>query len=170
MDGPLRDRIAALIADTEDSPPEGFIEIPPVGNFDTMMGRLYGRSEAGGMVMGFRVAHRHINAHGTCHGGMLASFADMLAYATRVAAGLHETSTPTVSLAVEYLRPVLLGAWVEGRCELTKQGQRLLFSRITARVDGITVMTATLINVPGTHDPAGGEALRRVMSANSTDN
>ncbi|WP_417722492.1 PaaI family thioesterase [Salipiger sp.] len=165
MDGSVTDRHAALIAADRADPPEGFVEIPPVGNFDTMLGALYGRPDGDRMVMGFRVCERHINAHGTCHGGMLASFADMLAYAARVGAGLMETSMPTVTLSVDYLRPVMLGDWVEGRSDVTKNGKRLLFSRITAEVDGVTVMTATSINVPGSHDATGGERLRRVMGS-----
>ncbi len=158
------DRVAMLVAsDLPDNPPKGFVELPAVGPFDSLMGKLYGRRENEDMVMGFRCSPRHINAHNTCHGGMIASFADMVAYSMRVQAGLRETSTPTVMLSIEYLRPISLGDWVEGHCEVVKKGKRLLFSRVTGKVDGETVFTATSINVPGAKDIPGREGLDRVM-------
>lgn len=157
--------VGTLVAADNNMPPEGFVELPQVGNFDKMIGQLYGKPEGAELIMGFRVSERHINAHGTCHGGMIASFADMLGYSGRVAADLCMTSTPTVSLAVEYLRPVLLGDWVEGRCELVKQGRRLLFTRITGLVKGVPVFTATSINIPGGQDALGGAALEQMMQA-----
>lgn len=161
-----RERIAATVSrDLPDDPPEGFRPMETRDGFNLMMGRIYGRKGKDGMlVFGFRCSPRHMNNHGACHGGMLASFADFCAYAVRIAADLPVTSIPTVSLTTEYLRPVKQGDWVESRTELTKRGRNLLFSRTTASVDGKAVFTSTGIFVPGPHDPGGLDALAPILA------
>ncbi len=157
-------RIGDLVAgDLPDDPPEGFSPILPRAGFHAMMAQFFGRMEDGMLVVAFRCSPRHMNNHGTCHGGMLAGFADFAAYAVRLAAELPVTSIPTVSLAIEYLRPVRLGDWVEARVQLTKRGRNLLFSRMTATVGCQTVFTATGIFTHGANDPAGMDALAPVL-------
>lgn len=165
MDGISRaDQVSALVGrDLPDDPPEGFLPILPREGFHMMMGQIYGRMEDGMLVVAFRCSPRHINNHGTCHGGMLASFADFAAYSVRLAADLPVTSIPTVSLTTEYLRPVHRGDWVEARTELTKRGRNLLFSRATATVDGRTVFTSTGIFTLGAEDAGGLDALAAVL-------
>lgn len=162
MTDPLR-RAHALLDSPEVPAPHGFAVMDPVGNFDCLIGPVFGRRDGDMLVMGFRVGARHLNAHGSCHGGMIASFADMVAYATRQAAGLLATSVPTVTLSVDYLRPVRQGDWVEARTELLKHGARLIFARILGTVDGVPVFSASSINVPGADDPRGAAVLARVM-------
>ncbi|SEJ83125.1 Thioesterase superfamily protein [Marinovum algicola] len=153
-----------LISDgAHDGAPEGFIPMPPIGHFESLLGTLYGKRNGDGMRMGFRVAQRHINAHGTCHGGMLATFADMCAYSMRVAADLRETSVPTASLSLEYLRPAVLGDWVEAECELMRKGRTLIVWRATLTVKDKPVVIATSTNVATTHDAGGAQNLNRVM-------
>jgi uncharacterized protein (TIGR00369 family) len=160
----MPDRVTELVAqDLPDDPPAGYAEIEPVGNFDLLMGRIYIRMDDEDAVMGFRVSPRHINAHGTCHGGMLASFADMLGYASRVQVDFREVSVPTVTLSCEYLRPVKLGDWVEGRAEVVKNGRNLIFSRFTGSVEGRIVFVANSVNIPGAQDSAGRQALDRAL-------
>lgn len=160
------ERIAAIgelaASDLPDNPREGFIALPPRKGFHTMLGQFYGRMEDGRLVVAFRCSPRHMNNHGSCHGGMLASFADFAAYSVRLAADLYETSIPTASLAIDYLRPVRLGDWVEARTELTKRGRNLIFSRITATVGETIVFTADGIFVPGPHDMVGAAVLDAV--------
>lgn len=157
--------IAALVGDDlPDDPPDGFRPIRTRTGFHAMMGQIYGRMEDGAIVCGFRCSPRHMNSHGSCHGGMLASFADFSAYSLRILAELPETSIPTASLSMEYLRPVRQGDWVEARVQLTRRGSRLLFCRITGTVGGAIVFTATGIFVPGPHDPGGLDALSGVLS------
>lgn len=156
--------IGGLVArDLADDPPEGFLPILPRIGFHIMMGQFYGRMESGSLVLAFRCSPRHMNNHGTCHGGMLASFADFSAYALRLKADLHETSIPTASLSIEYLRPVREGDWVESRVQLTKRGRNLIFCKVTGTVDGTPVFTSSGIFVAGPHDPGGLEALSIVL-------
>ncbi|BCH23457.1 thioesterase [Mesorhizobium sp. L-8-10] len=156
--------IAELVGrDLPDNPPEGFLPVLPRTGFHMMMGQFYGRMENGALVLGFRCSPRHMNNHGTCHGGMLASFADFSAYSLRLAAELRVTSIPTASLSMEYLRPVRQGDWVESRVQLTKRGRNLIFCKVTGTVEMTPVFTASGIFVAGPHDPGGLEALSVVL-------
>jgi uncharacterized protein (TIGR00369 family) len=162
----MHDRVAALAArDRPDDPPKGFEPIVPRDGFDLMAGQIWGRLDGGDLIIGFRCQPRHVNNHGTCHGGMIAYFADMAAYAVRYEAGLVQTSVPTVSLSVDYLRPVHLGNWVEARTVLTKQGRNLLFATITGTVGGRAVFSAHGIFTPGPDDPDGSRSLGGVIGA-----
>ena len=63
--------------------PDGFQPLRVGGDFVALNGPLYIRSVAqpdGSKQrhLGFRVETRHTNPMGNCHGGMLATFADML--------------------------------------------------------------------------------------------
>ena len=161
----LGDAVGALAArDLPDDPPDGFRPISTREGFHTMMGQFYGRMEDGMLVLGFRCSPRHMNNHGACHGGMLASFADLSAYAVRLNAELPDTSIPTVSLTIEYLRPVRLGDWVEARVEVTKRGRNLLFSRATATVAGKPVITSTGIFAIGPDDKGGLDILEAAVA------
>lgn len=157
--------VADLVgADLPDDPPAGFHPIAPRLGFHMMMGQFYGRMEEGSLVVAFRCSPRHMNNHGTCHGGMLASFADFSAYAVRLDAGLADTSIPTASLAVEYLRPVRQGDWVEARTLVTKRGRTLLFCKTTATVGETIVFTSSGIFVPAAPDPGGLRVLDQVLA------
>lgn len=162
------DRLAAVAAtvdeDLADDPPIGFLPIDTRPGFHTMMGQIYGKMENGSLVCGFRCSPRHLNSNDSCHGGMIASFADFTAYELRLIPELAEITTPTASLAIEYLRPVRLGDWVEARLHVTRQGKRLLFCRITGNVDATIVFTGTGIFVPGAPDPGGHDVLARVRA------
>jgi uncharacterized protein (TIGR00369 family) len=159
----MADVTAMMDEDLPDTPPPGFLPIETRPGFHTMMGQIYGKRENGSLVCGFRCSPRHLNSNDSCHGGMIASFADFSAYELRLIPELAEVTTPTASLAVEYLRPVRLGDWVEARLQVTRQGKRLLFCRITGTVGASIVFTGTGIFVPGAPDPGGHDVLRRVM-------
>ena len=59
--------------------PPGFarLALRPAGFIDAN-GPLYGRMDEGKFVLGFPVEDRHCNPFGLCHGGMLATLADIL--------------------------------------------------------------------------------------------
>jgi uncharacterized protein (TIGR00369 family) len=156
--------VATMADDLDDDPPPGFVPIDIRPDFHTMMGQIYGKMEKGALVCGFRCSPRHMNSNGGCHGGMIASFADFSAYELRLIPELAEVTTPTASLAVEYLRPVRLGDWVESRVQVTRQGRRLIFCRVTGTVKDEIVFTATGLFVAGAPDPGGHAVLAQVMA------
>ena len=60
-------------------------------------------------MLGMRISPRHLNPQQSCHGGVIASFADMQAYVAQRAASVMNNITPTVHMSIDYLAPVLLG-------------------------------------------------------------
>ena len=58
--------------------PAGFVALPRMGDFIAANGPLYLRHAGGQVRIGFRVEPRHTNSMGMCHGGMMATFCDML--------------------------------------------------------------------------------------------
>ena len=95
--------------------PEGFRAVTVGGPFMAHTGPLYARWTGERLQLGFRVEHRHTNPLNICHGGMMASFADMLLPCAAMYRGMKERRfLPTISLQVDYLAASPLGAWVQG--------------------------------------------------------
>lgn len=62
----------------EAQPPEGYEPILSNSPFGWGNGPIFERTlKEGGWVRGFRVAEKHANVAGMCHGGMLMTFADI---------------------------------------------------------------------------------------------
>lgn len=119
--------------------PPGFAPAPVGGGFIAGVGPLYLRHEGAVVRLGFRVEARHCNPMGRCHGGMLASFCDMLLplSAQRKSADVGPRFLPTVSLQLDYMAPVPLGAWVEGEAEVLKVTRAMVFAQGLVHADGV---------------------------------
>jgi uncharacterized protein (TIGR00369 family) len=114
------------------------------------------------------VLKKHLNPIGLCHGGMLATFCDVLmpmsvAYNESMDTGL----LPTVSLSLDYLAPTPGGAWVEGRAELLRRGRRIVFAQLLLLADGQpTVRANGVFSVPSNPGPvATSRLLREYLTA-----
>lgn len=127
------------------APPEGFTVLPLGGDFMGRNGPLHIRREGGKVRLGFRVEQRHCNPMGNCHGGMLASFADMLLpmAAQRQSAEVGARFLPTIGLQIDYLAPAPLGAWVEGEAEVLRVTRALVFVQGLASADGVPALRAS---------------------------
>jgi acyl-coenzyme A thioesterase PaaI-like protein len=104
----------ARIALRPDAIPEGFVPRPVGGGFLQPLGPLYVRREDGGRsVFGLRIEPAHCNAKDMCHGGMLATLADLVLGI----GGLEQVGVSgffvTMNLTQDFLAPVPLGAWLE---------------------------------------------------------
>ena len=137
--------ITLLGNDIPADPPAGYEPVFTGEGFNLLFGALYGLVEAGRLVLGFRVSHRHVNPHETCHGGVLSTFADLQGYAAQREAGLHRIVTPTVSMTIDYLQPARLGDWIEARTQLLRRSRTLLFSQTVASVDDRKVFRSSSI-------------------------
>lgn len=127
-----------------DTPPPGYRPIVVGGDFVAALGPLYARWQEGAFLLGLRVQARHCNPIGHCHGGMLATLADMLLpYAAMYQLEVDRRFTPTVSLQLDYLAPVPMGAWVEGSAEVLRSTRRLLFVQGVVCIDGAAVLRAS---------------------------
>lgn len=117
--------------------PAGFEPVRPGGEFISVNGPLYRRLHDGCLQLGFRVESRHSNPVGICHGGMMASFCDML---LPLAAHLHPEVgprfLPTISLQIDYLAPAPLGAWVQGEAQVLRCTRAIVFVQGLVHADG----------------------------------
>jgi uncharacterized protein (TIGR00369 family) len=143
--------------------PAGFVAVEIGGAFASHNGPLYGRWHADRLQLGFRVAAPHVNPGGQCHGGMLATFADILiSTAAQYQTEIPRQFLPTISLQMDFMAPAPLGSWVEGDAEILKVTQRLVFSHGLVRADGQTVLRASGVfrRGPLLPDAAGDQGLR----------
>jgi uncharacterized protein (TIGR00369 family) len=123
--------------------PAGFLPLKLSMGFLEAVGPLYGKWADERLALGFRVEVRHCNPGSVAHGGMLATFADMLLpIASRFQSKAEMGFLPTVNLTCDYLAPAPLGAWVEGRAEPVKTTKNLLFAQGLATADGLPVLRA----------------------------
>ena len=125
--------------------PPGFRQVRVDEGFVFINGPLYMRherrpDEAGGplVLMGFRVEPRHCNPMRNCHGGMLATFCDMV-----LPLSIHRKSPaaagrflPTISLQLDYLAPARLGAWVQGEAQVLRVTRNMVFAQGLVTADG----------------------------------
>lgn len=117
--------------------PEGFRPLNFDMGFVGQCGPLYGKWDETNLLLGFRVEMRHCNPGQVAHGGMMATFADMLLpMASRFQSKQDMGFMPTIQLTCDYLAPAKLGSWIEGRAEVVKITKNLLFSQGTATSDG----------------------------------
>ena len=121
--------------------PAGFKALPKMGGFIGVNGPLYLKHEGDLVQLGFRVEARHTNPMRICHGGMMASFCDML-----LPISVHRKSReigmrflPTISLQIDYLAPSPLGAWVQGEAQVLRTTRSLVFAQGLVEADGTPV-------------------------------
>ena len=119
--------------------PAGFEPLASGGEFIGANGPLYLYHQGDVVKLGFRVESRHTNPLGICHGGMMASFCDMLLpiSAHRVNREVGHRFLPTINLQIDYLASAKLGDWVEGRAEVLKVTRSLVFAQGLATANGV---------------------------------
>jgi uncharacterized protein (TIGR00369 family) len=123
--------------------PAGFAPLRLSMGLLGVLGPLYGKWSDDHLVLGFRVEERHCNPGNVAHGGMLATFADMLLpFAARLQGPDDMGFLPTVSLTCDYLAPAPLGSWVEGTAGAVKVTRNLLFAQGMAYADGEPALRA----------------------------
>ncbi len=143
--------------------PEGFTELRLGGDFVRANGPLFERLDGPAYLLGFRVEKRHCNTMRICHGGMMATFCDMLLPITAIRSveSLGERFLPTVSLDIDYLAPAPLGSWVQGQAQVLRTTRSLVFAQglvsadgePVARVSGVFKIGAAFVS-----PKAGGDA------------
>lgn len=123
--------------------PEGFEPRRAGGPFLEPVGPIWLRRQDGTATFGIRIERRHCNNQAVAHGGMLATFADLVLGI----GGAEQAGTPghfvTVSLVTDYLAPAPLGAWLECRPGLLRRTARLMFVEGRFEADGVPVLRAS---------------------------
>jgi uncharacterized protein (TIGR00369 family) len=127
------------MTDTPSPIPPGFAPIEAGGPYMQHNGPLYLLHQGDVVKFGFRVERRHINPMNNLHGGMMASFCDMLLPLSvhRKSAEVGNRFLPTISLQIDYLAPAPLGCWVEGEAEPLRVTRSLVFAQGLVRADGV---------------------------------
>ena len=117
----------------------GFAPLQSGGPFIQHNGPLYLRHEGSVVQFGFRVERRHVNPMNNLHGGMMASFCDMLLPLSvhRKSSEVADRFLPTISLQIDYLAPAPLGAWVQGEAEPLRVTRSLVFAQGLVTADGV---------------------------------
>ncbi|HYN62872.1 MAG TPA: PaaI family thioesterase [Rubrivivax sp.] len=145
--------------------PEGFRARNFGDGFIGVNGPLYMKRLQPGVQLGFRVEPRHCNPMGICHGGMMATFCDMLLpiSAHYLSGDLAKRFLPTISLQVDFLGPTPLGSWVQGEAQLLRATRSMVFMQGLVTADGTHVARVSGIFKigPSFEDALGPGAARR---------
>jgi acyl-coenzyme A thioesterase 13 len=130
--------------------PEGFSRIERLSPFNALVGPLYERRDGETVSIGLAIEEKHTNSRGICHGGVLATLADLaLGYAmlakSGAIAGQRQGSFVTAHLAVDYAGAARAGDWIESRVEIQRVGARLAFANCYLVVDEKPIVRASAI-------------------------
>ena len=125
--------------------PEGFAPLVAGGPYIQHNGPLYVLHQGNVVKFGFRVEPRHTNPMGNLHGGMMASFCDMLLPLSvhYQDAALADRFLPTISLQIDYLAPSPLGCWLEGTAQLLRATRSMVFAQGLVTADGVPCARAS---------------------------
>jgi acyl-coenzyme A thioesterase 13 len=131
--------------------PEGFKLAAPRNRpnpFNQMVGPFYEKRDGKAVSLGLFIEEKHTNSRGICHGGLLATMADLaLGYAC-LAAGKTAggpTSFVTVSLTLDYAGSARPGDWVQSIAEVQKTGSRLAFANCYLVANDVRIVRANAI-------------------------
>lgn len=113
--------------------------------FNTLVGPLYERRDGETVSIGLQLEEKHINSRGKCHGGVLATLADLaLGYAMLAKTG-DRGGFVTAHLAVDYAGACRAGDWVESQVEIQRVGSRLAFANCYLVAKGARIVRASAI-------------------------
>jgi acyl-coenzyme A thioesterase PaaI-like protein len=123
--------------------PEGFLPRPLGGGFLRATGPIYVKREGGRSIFGLLVEEQHCNGKDMCHGGMLATLADVVLGV----GGMEQAGASgffiTISLANDFLAPAPLGAWIEAQVDLLRATRTTMFVQGVFSVEGEPVLRSS---------------------------
>ena len=125
--------------------PEGYDRIERLSPFNALLGPLYRRRDGELVSIGLAIEDKHTNSRGVCHGGVLATLADLaLGYAMLAKSG-DRGSFVTAHLSVDYAGAARAGDWIESKVEVQRIGARLAFANCYLLVDVKAMVRASAI-------------------------
>ena len=129
--------------------PAGFRKIERLSPFNAQVGPLYERRDGEAVSIGLVIEDKHTNSRGICHGGALATLADLaLGYAMLAKSG-DKGSFVTAHLAVDYAGSARVGDWIESKVEIQRVGSRLAFANCYLMVEDRPIVRASAIFARG---------------------
>lgn len=108
--------------------PAGFKPLPSASPFNELVGPLHEKRGEGVIALGLRVEMKHSNSRGICHGGVLATLADLaLGYGMMAKAG-GRGGFVTAQLSIDYAGSAQIGDWIHSEVQVQRMGSRLGFA------------------------------------------
>lgn len=126
--------------------PEGWTGIPRLSPFNALVGPLYERRTGENLSIGLRIETKHTNSRGICHGGVLATLADLaLGYAMQAHMKEKQGGFVTAHLSLDYAGSAKAGDWIESEVEIQRVGSRLAFANCYLVAAGHRIVRASAI-------------------------
>lgn len=124
--------------------PDGFEQLPRGLGFTDALQPSYRRIDGDSVSFGLVVERQHGNSMGICHGGVLATLADISAASGINVARGAKGGSPTVNLSLDYISAASQGEWIQADVEQVSVKRRFGFcsgaiynaSGIVARFNG----------------------------------
>ena len=129
--------------------PQGFRPLENLSPFNALVGPLYERRDGERISIGLRIEEKHTNSRRICHGGVLATLADLaLGYAMLASAGTDKAFL-TAQLSIDYAGAARLGEWIESEVEVQRIGARLAFANGYLVCEGKRIVRASALFARG---------------------
>lgn len=125
--------------------PEGFEPIFRTSPFLDLLGPIFNKRAARGLVVGMRAEEKHCNARNLVHGGVFSCLADVALGYNVAFLGDKLTRVVTANLSVDYAGSAQLGDWIEAETEVQKVGKTMAFANCYFVVAGKRIVRASAI-------------------------
>ncbi|MEM9256241.1 MAG: PaaI family thioesterase [Pseudomonadota bacterium] len=132
--------------------PEGYEPLPDNIGFTDNLAPCYRRIDQDSVSFGLFVQEQHCNLLGICHGGALATLADVAGGSSVNLARGVLAGSPTISLNLDYVAAARLGEWIQSETQQVTVKRRFAFCSGLIRGDrGIVVRFNGTFYIPD-HD------------------
>ena len=127
------------------APGSNFQQVPDQGPFLENTGPVLVDTESETLVFGLQMSERHANHRGTVQGGLLSTLADYALGRAIEADADDDHARATVSLTIDFLKPVKPGDWVVSATKIDRVGSTLSFADCSLTVDAGEVVRARAV-------------------------
>ncbi len=122
--------------------PEGFEPLPYASPFTDLLGPIYQKQDASGLIIALKAEEKHCNARGTVHCGVLGTLADIaMGYSTAFSTQ-PPTLIVTASQTIDYVGNAEKSDWIEVHTDVQKVGRAMAFANCYFHVGSIRVARA----------------------------
>ena len=111
---------------TTDLPP-GFKLLESTSPFHELVGPFFARRDGATLIIGMRVAKKHINRRGAVHGGMICTLVDFAMGQAASAMTEPPRRLVTMNLSADFAGNAADGDWIEANVDVVRSGRRIVF-------------------------------------------
>lgn len=125
--------------------PPGFEPVSRSSPFADLIGPVWQRADAAGLVFAIRAEDKHCNVRGHVHGGVLGTLADIaMGYSTAFSTR-PPTPMVTVNLSIDFVGRAEKGDWIEIHTDVQKVGRQLAFANCHLQVGENRIARASAV-------------------------